>query len=184
MATRSTTERLALPMFVSGIIAMVASAGISLGTAASANSPIEYKKVTLTYLSSGYSTSDSGCGSAQDMYSASRSNASFRAKSLRDSSSDKTFECTATFFMVTNVALPNPKPAPTVTVIYKPQPTVTPRPTVTPSPTFTPRPTVTPIPLPTSTNRPFPWPSFKPTPVPQPNRWLRPNPTPSKTPRP
>ena len=178
MATRSTTERLALPMFVSGVIAMVASAGISLGTAASANSPIEYKKVTLTYLSSGYSANDSGCGSAQDMYSSSRSSASFRARNLGNSSSDKTFECTATFYMVTNVTLPNPRPAPTVTVIYKPQPVTEPRPTTSPRPTGTPRP------QPTATNRPFPRPSFKPTPVPQPNWWLRPTPTPSKTPRP
>jgi hypothetical protein len=172
MATRSTTERLALPMFVSGIIAMVASAGISLGTAASANSPIEYKKVSLTYLSTGYSANDSGCGSAQDMYSASRSSASFRARNLGNSSSDKTFECTATFYMVTNVSLPNPKPAPTVTVFYKPEEQVTPRPTKTPRP------------QPTATNTPFPRPTIKPTPVPQPNWWLRPAPTPSKTPRP
>ncbi len=172
MATKSTTERLALPMFVSGIIAMVASAGISLGTAANATSPIEYKKVTMTYLSSGYSANDSGCGSAQDLYSANRSNASFRARNLGNSSNDKTFECTATFYMVTNVNIPTPKPVPTVTVIYKPQPSSNPKPPKNPRP------------YPTASNTPFPVPTYSPAPAPRPNWWLRPTPTPTKAPRP
>lgn len=172
MATKSMIERLALPMFVCGIIAMVSSAGISLGAAANASSPIEYKKVTLTYLSSGYSTSDSACGSSQDLYSASRSNSSFRARNLSNASNDKTFECTATFYMVTNVTIPTPKPVPTVTIIHKPQPSSIPRPTKTSRPT----------PAPTRTS--FPVPSFEPTPGPKPNWWQRPVPTPSKTPRP
>ena len=165
-------ERRALPMFVCGIIAMVSSAGISLGAAANASSPIEYKKVTLTYLSTGYSTSDSGCGSSQDLYSASRSSSSFRARNLSNSSSDKTFECTATFYMVTNVTIPTPKPVPTVTIIHKPQPTSVPRPTKTSRPT------------PTPTRTSFPVPTFEPTPVPRPNWWQRPAPTPTKVPRP
>jgi hypothetical protein len=165
-------ERLALPMFVCGIIAMISSAGISLGAAANASSPIEYKKVTLTYLSTGYSTSDSGCGSSQDLYSASRSSSSFRARNLGNSSSDKTFECTATFYMVTNVTIPTPKPVPTVTIIHKPQPTSVPRPTKTSRPT------------PTPTRTSFPVPTFEPTPVPRPNWWQRPAPTPTKAPRP
>jgi len=172
MATKSMIERLALPMFVCGIIAMVSSAGISLGAAANASSPIEYKKVTLTYLSTGYSTSDSGCGSSQDLYSASRSSSSFRARNLSNSSSDKTFECTATFYMVTNVTIPTPKPVPTVTIIHKPQPTSVPRPTKTSRPT------------PTPTRTSFPVPTFEPTPVPRPNWWQRPAPTPTKVPRP
>ncbi len=172
MATKSMIERLALPMFVCGIIAMVSSAGISLGAAANASSPIEYKKVTLTYLSTGYSTSDSGCGSSQDLYSASRSSSSFRARNLSNSSSDKTFECTATFYMVTNVTIPTPKPVPTVTIIHKPQPTSVPRPTKTSRPT------------PTPTRTSFPVPTFEPTPVPRPNWWQRPAPTPTKAPRP
>ena len=172
MATKSMIERLALPMFVCGIIAMVSSAGISLGAAANASSPIEYKKVTLTYLSTGYSTSDSGCGSSQDLYSASRSSSSFRARNLSNSSSDKTFECTATFYMVTNVTIPTPKPVPTVTIIHKPQPTSVPRPTKTSRPT------------PTPTRTSFPVPTFEPTPGPRPKWWQRPVPTPSKTPRP
>lgn len=165
-------ERLALPMFVCGIIAMVSSAGISLGAAANASSPIEYKKVTLTYLSTGYSTSDSGCGSSQDLYSASRSSSSFRARNLSNSSSDRTFECTATFYMVTNVTIPTPKPVPTVTIIHKPQPVPVPRPTKTSRPT------------PTPTRTSFPVPTFEPTPVPRPNWWQRPAPTPTKAPRP
>ncbi len=172
MATKSTTERLALPMFVSGIIAMVVSAGISLGTAANAASPIEYKKVTMTYLSSGYSANDSGCGSAQDLYSANRSNASFRARNLGNSNSDKTFECTATFYMVTNVSIPSPKPVPTVTVIYKPQPSTSPKPSKSPRP------------YPSASKSPFPGPTASPTPAPHPNWWLRPTPTPTKAPRP
>jgi hypothetical protein len=159
-------------MFVCGIIAMVSSAGISLGAAANASSPIEYKKVTLTYLSTGYSTSDSGCGSSQDLYSASRSSSSFRARNLSNFSSDKTFECTATFYMVTNVTIPTPKPVPTVTIIHKPQPTSVPRPTKTSRPT------------PTPTRTSFPVPTFEPTPVPRPNWWQRPAPTPTKVPRP
>jgi hypothetical protein len=151
---------------------MVSSAGISLGAAANASSPIEYKKVTLTYLSTGYSTSDSGCGSSQDLYSASRSSSSFRARNLSNSSSDKTFECTATFYMVTNVTIPTPKPVPTVTIIHKPQPTSVPRPTKTSRPT------------PTPTRTSFPVPTFEPTPVPRPNWWQRPAPTPTKVPRP
>lgn len=172
MATKSMIERLALPMFVCGIIAMVSSAGISLGAAANASSPIEYKKVTLTYLSTGYSTSDSGCGSSQDLYSASRSSSSFRARNLSNSSSDKTFECTATFYMVTNVTIPTPKPVPTVTIIHKPQPTSIPGPTKTSRP----------APSPTKTS--FPVPTFEPTPGPRPKWWQRPVPTPTKAPRP
>jgi hypothetical protein len=165
-------------MFVCGIIAMVSSAGISLGAAANASSPIEYKKVTLTYLSSGYSTSDSACGSAQDLYSSNRSSSSFRARNLSNSSNDKTFECTATFYMVTNVTIPTPKPVPTVTIIHKPQPTSVPRPTQTNRPTQTSKPT----PEPTRTS--FPVPTFEPTPGPRPNWWQRPVPTPTKAPRP
>ena len=165
-------ERLALPMFVCGIIAMVSSAGISLGAAANASSPIEYKKVTLTYLSSGYSTSDNYCGSTQDLYSTNRSSSSFRARNLSNSSSDKTFECTATFYMVTNVTIPTPKPVPTVTIIHKPQPTSIPRPTKTSRP----------APSPTKTF--FPVPTFEPTPGPRPKWWQRPVPTPTKAPRP
>lgn len=175
MANKSMVERLALPMFVCGILGMLASASISLGAAATAFSPIEYKKVTMTYLSSGYSANDSGCGSAQDLYSASRSSASFRARNLSSTSSDKTFECTATFYVVTNVTIPTPKAVPTVTVIYKPQPGFTPRPTDSPT---------RPNPTPTSTNRPNPAPTFAPTPMPRPNWWLRPTPTPTKQPRP
>ena len=178
MTTKSTIERLALPMFVCGIIAMDASAGISLGASANASSPIEYQKVTMTYLSSGYSANDSGCGTTQDLYSASRSSASFRARNLSNSSNDKTFQCTATFYVVTNVSLPTPKPAPTVTVIYKTAPPAAPRPTTNPRPTNSPKPT------PTVTRTSFPVPTFTPTPGPRPNWWQRPAPTPTKVPRP
>lgn len=172
MANKSMIERLALPMFVCGIIAMVSSAGISLGAAANASSPIEYKKVTLTYLSTGYSANDSACGSTQELYSSNRSSSSFRARSLSNSSNDKTFECTATFYMVTNVTIPTPKPVPTVTIIHKPQPTSVPRPTRPSKPT------------PAPSRSSYPVPTFEPTPGPRPNWWQRPVPTPSKTPRP
>jgi hypothetical protein len=176
MAKKSMIERLALPMFIFGIIAMVSSATISLGTSANATSPLELKRVTLTYLSTGYSANDSGCGSAQDIYTTNRTDASFRARSLGNSNSDKTFECTATFYMVTNVSIPTPKPVPTVTIIYKPQPSS--------SPTRTQYPTRYPTPTPTATRTPNPRPTIAPTPVTRPNWWQRPSPTPSKQPRP
>lgn len=176
MAKKSTVERLALPMFICGILAMAASATISLGASANASSPLELKKVTISYLSSGYSANDSACGSSQDLYSATRTGASFRAKSLGNSSNDKTFECTATFYMVTNVTIPNPKPEPTVTVIYKPLPSSAPRPNQ--------QPTRNPSPTPTTSRTPLPRPTFAPTPIPKPNWWQTPKPTPTKTPRP
>jgi hypothetical protein len=176
MLKKSMIERLALPMFICGVIAMVSSATISLGASANASSPLELKRVTLTYLSSGYSANDSGCGSAQDIYTSNRTDASFRARSIGDSNNDKTFECTATFYMVTNVNMPNPKPAPTVTVIYKPQPSNTPVPTTYP--------TRYPTPTPTATRTPKPYPTVAPSPVTRPNWWQRPAPTPTKQPRP
>jgi hypothetical protein len=167
MSNRSTFEKLALPMFISGIIAMVASAFISLGATASATSPVQYKKITLTYLSSGYSSSDSGCGSAQDYYG-SWSMPSFRAKysSNSNSNNDKTFLCTATLYVVDDVEIPTPQPVPTVTVIYRPTKT----PKSTPTPTYTSRPIHT----------------FKPifTPSPRPTFPIRPTLTPTKAPRP
>jgi len=48
MANRNMLERLALPMFVVGVLAMVASATVSLSATATATSPVEYKRVTLT----------------------------------------------------------------------------------------------------------------------------------------
>jgi hypothetical protein len=176
MAKKSMIERLALPMFICGVLAMASSATISLGASANASSPLELKKVTLTYLSNGYSANDSGCGSAQDVYSSNRTGASFNARNMGNSSSYKTFECTATFYMVTNVTIPTPKPAPTVTVIYKPQPVITAAPT--------PNPTIHPTPKPTATRTPNPRPTIAPTPVNKPNWWQRPAPTPTKQPRP
>lgn len=181
MSKRSSLEKLAIPMFVSGIIAMLASAFISLGTTASATSPVQYKKITLTYLSSGYSSSDSGCGSAQDYYG-SWNVPSFRAKYSGSSSSnnDKTFLCTSTFYVVDDVQIPAPQPVPTVTIIYKPTSEPTPTYNPNPGPTRTPRPT----PLPTFTSRPTP--SFTPifTPSPRPTFPIRPTPTPTRAPRP
>lgn len=173
MPKRNMLERLALPMFIVGVLAMVASATVSLSATANATSPVEYKKVTLTYLSSGYSANDSGCGSAQDIYSSSSWNEpSFRARYSNGSNSEKTFLCTATFYMVTDLTLPTPQPIPTVTVIYQP----------TSSPSPSPRPTI----YPTRNPKPAPTPTFspRPTPVPMPTWWIRPKPTPSKSPRP
>lgn len=193
MAKKSMIERLALPMFVCGIIAMVSSATISLGTQAVATSPIEFQKVTMKYLSSDYSVSGSACGSAQDLYSSNRSRPSFSARNLSSSSSNKTFECTATFYVVTNVSIPTPKPVPTITIIERPQPVVspkptrypTPRPTVYPTsyPTPTVYPTRYPSPTPTATRRPAP--TFVPTPAPSQDWWRNPTPapTPTKVPR-
>lgn len=174
MSKRSKIEKLAVPMFVSGILAMLGSTFISLGAAANATSPVQYKQVTMTYLSSGYSASDSNCGSAQSYYGYSTRD-NFRAKYSNSSSSQKTFLCTATLYVVDEVTIPTPKPVPTVTVIYekpaRPTPTYTysPRPTRTPKPTpsYTPSPTPTPVP----TFAPRPTPSFRPifTPSPRPS---------------
>ncbi|MEY2815826.1 MAG: hypothetical protein RJA78_402 [Actinomycetota bacterium] len=169
MSKRSTIEKLAVPMFVSGILAMIGSAFISLGAAANATSPVQYKQVTITYLSSGYSASDSSCGSSQNYYGYSTRD-SFRAKYSNSSSNQKTFLCTATVYVVDEVTIPTPKPVPTVTLIYEkpihPTPTYTPRPTGTPKPTNTPRPT----------------PSYTPTQSPKPVPTVTPRPTPSFTP--
>lgn len=180
MPKRSSFEKLAVPMFVSGILAMLASAFISLGATASATSPVQHKKITLTYLSSGYSANDSGCGSAQDHYSFSNM-PSFRAKysSGNSSNNDKTFLCTATFFVVDDVQIPTPEPVPTVTIIYRPTSQPTPTYSPTTRPTRTPRPT----PIPTRTSRPNP--SFTPifTPSPRPTFPIRPTLTPTRAPR-
>lgn len=175
MSKRSKIDKLAVPMFVSGLLAMLGSAFISLGAAASATSPVQYKKVTMTYLSSGYSSSDSTCGDTQSYYGYSTRD-SFRAKSSSSSSNEKTFLCTATLYVVDEVTIPTPKPVPTVTVIYeqpvRPIPTHTPRPSRTPKPTptysQTPTPTFTPTPIPTITPKPNPnfTPIFTPSPRP------------------
>lgn len=191
MAAKKMTERLALPMFVCGIIAMVSSAGVSLGASANATSPIEYEKVTMTYLSSGYSASDSTCGSTQDVYSGSKYS-SFRSKRLRSSSSDETFLCTSTFYVVTNVNIPTPKPIPTITVIQSPQQTVAPKPvktiyvtpTASPRPTNSPKPSKSPKPTPSASWTPRPNPSYfpSPSPKPQPSLFI-PAPAPTKSPK-
>lgn len=161
MAKSSMIEKLALPMFISGVLAMMASASVSLSATANASSPVQYRKVTLNYLSSGYSASDSNCGSYQDIYSSSSwSSPSFRAKSPSRSNSEEQFVCSVTLFVVSDVKIPTPKPVPTVTVIYRPEPTE--RPTVRPTPTQ--KPSISPKPRPT-------W-------------WNQPTPTPNKTPRP
>ena len=184
MAAKKMTERLALPMFVCGIIAMISSAGVSLGVSANATSPIEYKKVTMTYLSSDFSAMDSSCGSAQDLYYGNGSNASFRAKSLRTNSSDKTFLCTASFYVVTNVTIPTPKPLPTITVKYTPAPSASPRPTKTiyVTPTQTPRPRPTQSSRPTQSPKPTPTRFVSPTPKPRPSVFT-PRPSPTSAPR-
>lgn len=189
MAAKKMTERLALPMFVCGIIAMISSAGVSLGASATATSPIEYEKVTMTYLSSGYSASDSTCGSTQDVYSGSKYS-SFRSKKLRSSSSDETFLCTATFYVVTNVTIPTPKPIPTITVIQSPQQTVAPKPiktiyvtpTASPRPTSSPKPSKSPKPIPSVSWTPRPNQSYFPSPKPKPSLFI-PAPTPTKSPK-
>lgn len=184
MSAKKMTERLALPMFVCGIIAMIASAGVSLGVSANATSPIEYEKVTMTYLTSGFSVNDSSCGSAQDLYSGNGKDASFRAKSLRTNSSDKMFLCTATFYVVTNVNIPTPKPMPTITVIQSPQQSATPRPTKTVyvTPTSSPRPSQSPRPIPTATKTSRPYPTYFPSPTPKPSLFI-PAPAPTKSPK-
>ena len=173
MSKRSTIEKLAVPMFVSGILAMLGSTFISLGAAANATSPVKYKQVTMTYLSSGYSSSDSNCGSTQSYYGYSTRDY-FRSKSSNSSSSQKTFLCTATLYVVDQVDIPTPKPVPTVTIIYEKPVRPTPTYTYTPTPTRTPRPTPTytpaptPTPIPTFTPRPNPTftPIFTPSPRP------------------
>lgn len=161
MAKSSMIDKLALPMFITGVLAMLASATISVSATANAASPVQYRKITLNYLSSGYSASDSNCGSYQEIYSSNSWNSpSFRSKSPSRSGSEDQFLCTVTLYVVSDVAIPTPKPVPTVTVIYRPEPTE--RPTFKPTPTK--KPTATPRPSPT-------W-------------WNQPTPTPNKTPRP
>ena len=161
MAKSSMIERLALPMFITGVLAMLASATITVSATANASSPVSYQKMTLNYVSSGYSASDSYCGSSQETYSSNSWNsASFRAKNLSSSSSEKQFLCSVTVYVVSDVEIPTPKPVPTVTVIYRPEPTQ--QPTIRPTPSK--KPTATPKPRPT-------W-------------WNQPTPTPIKTPRP
>jgi hypothetical protein len=173
MRKRSSFERLAIPMFVSGLLAMLASAFISLGGVANANNAIQFKKVNLTYLSSGYSATDTNCGSAQD-YFGSWNMPSFRAKYSSSESNQKTFLCTSTFYVVSDIQIPTPKPVPTVTIIYKP--TSAPTRSPSPSPTKTTRPTPIPtrIPLPTPTSTPIftqkPTPTFPFTPTTAPTR--------------
>lgn len=161
MAKSSMIEKLALPMFITGVLAMLASATLSVSATANASSPVQYRKVTLNYLSSGYSAGDTNCGSSQETYSSSSwSSPSFRARSLSRSNSEEQFLCSVTLYVVSDVEIPAPKPVPTVTVIYRPEPSE--RPTIRPKPTK--KPTATPKPRPT-------W-------------WNQPTPTPNKTPRP
>ena len=160
MSKQNMIEKLALPMFITGVLAMVASATVSVSATAVAANPVEYRKVTLNYLSSGYSASDGNCGSYQDIYSSSSwNNPSFRARSISSSSQDKQFVCSVTLYVVSDVEIPTPKPVPTVTVIYQPEPTT--RPTVRPTPTQ----------------------SATITPKPRPTWWILATPTPTKTPR-
>jgi hypothetical protein len=179
MSKRSTLEKLAIPMFICGILAMLASTFISLGATASANSPVQYKKITINYLSSGYSSNDSACGSAQDYYG-SWNQPSFRSKYSNSSNNDKTFLCTGTFYVVSDVQIPTPQPVPTVTVIYKPNPAPTPTYRPTSDPVWTPQPT----PMPTLNPRPIP--SFTPifTPTPRPTMPIWPTTLPTRAPRP
>jgi hypothetical protein len=147
-------EKLALPMFATGILAMIIAASISVSATAVASAPVSYKKVTLNYISSGYSGSSSSCGSYQDSYSSSVWNTpSFSARDSSNSLNQKLITCQATLYVVTGVELPKPTPMPTVTVIYKNSPSSTPRPTTTPTWAPTPMPTVqpsvTPMPVPT-----------------------------------
>ena len=168
MSKKSVLEKLALPMFATGTLAMILSASITVSATANASSPVEYKKVTISYLSSGYSSSSSGCGSYQDLYNSNSWNTpTFTARDLPSSNNQKFFTCQATIYVVTGVQMPTPSPVPTVTIIYKTSPpTSNPRPTYTPGPTNTPRPT----PSATPTRTPYPVPSW----------YYKPGPTPTK----
>ncbi len=160
MANQSKLEKLAVPMFIAGLLSMLFSAGMTVTNSAKASSPVEYKKVTLTYLTNGSYASDSFCGSSSNSYSSgSWNDPSFRSRSLSGYGSDKQILCTATLYVVTNVEIPTPKPVPTVTVIYRPSPSATPtyHPTGHPVPTY--RPTATPTPLPTRWIHPTPLPT-------------------------
>ena len=172
MSNKSMLEKLALPMFATGVLAMILSASISVSATANASDPVAYKKVTLNYLSSGYSANSSSCGSYQDSYGNPIWNTpSFSARDSSNSTNQKLFLCQATVYVVTGVQMPTPTPVPTVTVIYK---TASPA----PSPAWSPKPTYKPQP----TTSPKPNPTFRPTysPSPMPTRYYKPVPTPSK----
>lgn len=165
MSNKSMIEKLALPMFATGILAMIIAASISVSATAIASAPVSYKKVTLNYIASGYSGSSSSCGSYQDSYSSSVWNTpSFSARDSSNSLNQKLITCQATLYVVTGVELPKLTPMPTVTVIYKNAPSSTPRPTSTwaPTPIPTVQPTAKPIPVPT-------W-LYVPTATPKPRR--------------
>ena len=155
MNKKSMLEKLALPMFATGVLAMIISASISVSASASASNPVSYKKITLNYLASGYSSSSSSCGGYQQSYGSNVWNSpEFDARDVSNSMNQKFIICQATLYVVTDVQMPTP--APTVTVIYKngtSSPTASPRPTYTPTyyptPTPTVQPTVTPKPYPT-----------------------------------
>ncbi|NDC49095.1 MAG: hypothetical protein EBZ61_08480 [Micrococcales bacterium] len=163
MAKKSTLEKLALPMFFSGIMAMLACTTLNLNAPAQATSPVQYKKVTLTYLASGNYASESNCGSYSNLYSSSAFNdPTFRARTVSNYDKDGQITCSVTLYVVTNVEIPTPKPVPTVTVIYKNSPSATPtyRPTVRPTPTISP--TKTPEPVPSWWSWPTPLPTKAP----------------------
>jgi len=163
MAKKSTIEKLALPMFFSGIMAMLACTTLNLNAAAQATSPVEYKKITLNYLASGNYASESSCGNSSNMYSSTAFNdPTFRARTISSYDKSGQITCSVTLYVVTGVDIPTPKPVPTVTVIYKPglAPTPTYRPTVYPTPTFSP--TKTPQPIPSWWTWPTPLPTKAP----------------------
>ena len=163
MAKKSTIEKLALPMFFSGILAMLACTTLNLNAAAQATSPVQYKKVTLTYLAAGNYASESNCGSFSNLYGSTAFNdPTFRARNVSSSNNDGQITCTVTLYVVTNVEIPTPKPVPTVTVIYKPSPTTTPTNHPTTHPTPTTSPSKTPTPLPTWGTWPTPLPTKTP----------------------
>jgi len=174
MSKKSMLEKLALPMFATGIFAMVLAASISVTATANASAPVSYKKVTFNYLSTGYSGSSSSCGSYQESYGSSVWNTpSFSGRDYSAPLNQKFVSCQATLYVVTGVELPTPTPVPTVTVIYKngSSPSA-PRPTSTP--TWSPTPDWSPTPVPTlqPTVRPNPVPTwlYYPTAAPKPRR--------------
>jgi hypothetical protein len=163
MTKKHILEKLAFPMFAAGTLAMILAASISVSAAASASDPVTYKKVTLNYLSSGYSGNSSSCGNYQDSYGSSAWNTpSFSGRDSSNSLNQKQIMCQVTLYVVTGVQIPSPSPAPTVTVIYKSAPTSNPQPSRTETPTSEPKPTPTPVIRPTRI--PI-WP-FIPTPAP------------------
>jgi hypothetical protein len=94
-------QRLALPMFISGLVAMLLAAAVMFTNPAFAAGAVGYKfqSVTLEYVSTGFIMNGSSCGSAGS--SSSISNPSFSVKAFGLKDNDKWGKCKVTLTVLT-----------------------------------------------------------------------------------